>query len=231
MISIVKDVFALVSGKGKFKMTKKKAAWETVTGRRFDLPRKQRAPWQASKQRLKVMSAVFRKLGFVKLAGRGYECPITDPKASISLTMSQTALLTGDVGVWLIMHMDIEDDQKLTMVRLLYVMNFTVLHEHDPDLLEDMHLYVIETLTMAEIFFPIGWLDMVKHYPGHLFGAEGTFGLWGPGDVISMNQPERFQMYLKRLIKSRKNACASIFKKYLDRFITSAIKASRYVYI
>ena len=230
MLSLVKDVFALVQGKGKFKMTQKKVRWETLTGRRFDLVNQQLPPWRASNEQLRILRAVFGELRFLKLEGRGYECPLTEVGRSITLTMGQLAMLTGDVGVYMMMYMDIEDDQKMTMMRLLYVLNFTTLKEHAPDDLEDIHLYVAETLALAEIFFPIGWNDMVKHYLIHLFEKDGTIALWGPCSVISMFQSERFQMSLKRLIKSRKNISYSIFKKWLDRFISSTIKANRYLY-
>jgi hypothetical protein len=155
MLTMVKDLFYLVSGTKKFKMTPKKAVWETEIGCRFGLNDRSRPPWVASSQRMEVLRIVFRRLRFLKLPGRGYECPFTGSNRSITLTLSQLAMLTGDVGVWLMVHLDIEPDQKMTAVRYLYMLNFTTLKEHDPDCLDDLHLYVIETLTMAEMFFPI----------------------------------------------------------------------------
>ena len=219
---LVKSIINLVTDRGSMRTTPRRYTWEKEIGRRFRVP-KADLPWVAKKDRIKNVHAVLSKLRSTKDFGRSLESPLNLGKkgrSKITLTLSQLSRLSGDAGVYMIIHLGIKSKQTEALVRMMRVLNFMGLNENDRSMLPSLHMYTLVTKTMCEIWLPIWFNTMVAHYPEHLWHANGSCEIAGNLKAIAMWTGERFQGVCKRMIKSRKNPEYSIMKGWIVKFVT-----------
>lgn len=74
---------------------------------------------------------------------------------------------------------------------------------------------MVTALTLCEMAFPLRWCTITKHALLHMFEPDiGRIALYGAMAFFHMNSFERWNKFLRALLKARKNMEKSCFQRY-----------------
>ena len=134
-------------------------------------------------------------------------------KNCTSLKTSSQLLQAGPIGAYLYAHLDIDEDIKADMIRVMRLLEMLLRKSSTPGDRAIVRRELPEAWCRLELALPMYFQTMVAHYCVH--HAVEHIEATGPFHVANMLDMERFQTVLKGCARAKKHVMQSIINNYL----------------